>query len=320
MTFLTTLRQQTFSILTCLNSSVHFLVHTMAQRELQTVRSSSDGIISVGNPAKDELLVSGYCRMVLQKSEALTLPSELIHLLFEWFHQRFEILKWSEQYRTKDAMKLSDDSRCVTRAQMKVQGYQWILCDVDPVFEGVHCWRLMQRNPTKSSTKSARDVGWVNYGVGSKRMYTDNAFAPPTVYGIANNDCWYGGGGGNRHWHSYEQNKERRNDAYVYGFARNNIEIDILLDADKGILKLVVVGTLGKMMKTAGGEQKTGEAILKTLPTETKHGWVPYINTFSSATGCSLRICKIPSEWYGLSCKDLQWGDECDVPCVKEEL
>ena len=35
------------------------------------------------------------------------------------------------------------------------------------------------------------------------------------------------------------------------------------------------------------------------MPINTNHGWVPHINT-GSPTGQTLRIAKIPIEWYGI--------------------
>merc|ERR1719242_80128 len=255
----------------------------------------------MNNAKKDELLVFGFCRIATNEMKDITLPSELIQMFFVWFHEKYQILKWSQKYRTMESMSLSDDDRCVTRKASTDNTYQWIICDAEPVYDGVHCWRLKQNNPTKSKS------GWINYGVAARRMYTDNAFAPPTVWGIANNDCWYGGMDGRKHYHSYETYQEYRNDAWVYGFAENNIEIDILLDADKGSVQFVVVGTLGKMMTARNGKKKTGEAIMCQLPTNTDHGWVPYINTFTSSQGCELRICKVPADWYGHHREGLEW-------------
>ena len=238
---------------------------------------------------KENLLVCGYLRLKCKELKVNDFPPELVNMCFVWYHQRYEILRWSSKYKTNQLLELSDDNRCVTRRDGIIGGssgcynYQWILCDVEPVFSGTHCWRLHQLNPQGT---------WINYGVGAKRMYEDDKFAPPTVWAIANNSCWYGGGpyGGN-----HLPVGPHRNDAYVYGYKgrRKTLEIDIYLDADEGNMKFVVVGEIGKTF-----DGKTTEAKLFKMPTNTKHGWVPYINTATNG-GMQLRIAKIPPEWYG---------------------
>ena len=71
---------------------------------------------------------------------------------------------------------------------MKTNGchYRWILADIKPVFEGIHCWRV--------NAKHKQDGGWIVYGVSSLKLYEDNTFGQKGVWGITYNSCWYGEG------------------------------------------------------------------------------------------------------------------------------
>ena len=74
-------------------------------------------------------------------------------------------------------------------------------------------------------------------------------------------------------------------------YKSDDFELDIYLNADEGRMKLGVVDSI-----------EMGEPRLKNLPLNTSNGWVPYF-VFNSPIGSNLnttlRIAKIPIEWYG---------------------
>ena len=72
-----------------------------------------------------------------------------------------------------------------------------------------------------------------------------------------------------------------------------NFEIDIYLDVDKGDVKLCVVGR----------NDSSQDPHIWGMPINTKHGWVPYLNTiihnYSSKT--QFRIASVPIDMFGRS-------------------
>ena len=77
-------------------------------------------------------------------------------------------------------------------------------------------------------------------------------------------------------------------------FDAEQVEVDMLLDVDKGELNFCVVGQLEK-----------GEAKMFGLPIggEDGNGWVPHMNTTTETT--SLKIAKIAVEFYGQSMDEI---------------
>ena len=67
-------------------------------------------------------------------------------------------LRFSTKHKAKHGWKLYKDNTLIERVD-NVYHYcpsVWILGDVNPWFEGVHCWRIRIMNPKK---------GWVSIGV-----------------------------------------------------------------------------------------------------------------------------------------------------------
>lgn len=135
--------------------------------------------------ARDHLLLHGYMREYCQKLKVFDFIAALLDICFDYYHLRFEVLKWSKVYMTIGDLELSDNNKCLTRTggHNYVCNYQWIIAEVEPVFTGIHCWRLQQQNPNGA---------WINIGIGAKFMYDDDKFAHAPVWGIAHNGCWYG--------------------------------------------------------------------------------------------------------------------------------
>ena len=89
---------------------------------------------------KDELLVTGYIREYCNNHE-LNIPGEVTRLFFTWFHFRVEILKWSTKYIATEDIVLSDNNLLVTKPGENYRP-SYILADTEPVFDGIHCWRI----------------------------------------------------------------------------------------------------------------------------------------------------------------------------------
>ena len=231
----------------------------------------------------DDLLVHGYLRLE-SKNMKIIIPTEIVKMCFIWYHEKYEILTWSEKYKSEDTLILSDDNKCVTRKMGSENiNFQWILCDTKPVHSGIHCWRVKQINPNS---------GWVTFGVSAVQMFHKDGFRYNNMWGVTFNDCWYGNG---RHLY-HPQHKDERNNAYLYNF-KNDGEIDIYLDCDKREMKLCIVGIVDKAPKN-NSLKTTQEAKLSKIEQNSKTGWVPFINT-GTPCGQILRIAKILPEWYG---------------------
>lgn len=94
---------------------------------------------------RDILLISGYLRTESNKLNII-IPQELTTLFYKCYHLLFEIVKFSTIYLTEDAFILSDDNKCCKRID---GAHAYILADCNPVFEGIHCWRVQVINPEK---------------------------------------------------------------------------------------------------------------------------------------------------------------------------
>ena len=87
-----------------------------------------------------ELLVWGYVRE-LEKSEALSniIPSSIYQLIHELYPKAW-LLKFIDEYRSKMDLVLSHDNTTVYTKGNRTQ--RFILCDIEPIREGIHCWRI----------------------------------------------------------------------------------------------------------------------------------------------------------------------------------
>ena len=71
------------------------------------------------------------------------------------------------------------------------------------------------------------------------------------------------------------------------------MEIDILVDADKGIMKMKRVGFVDDHQYEI---QISG---INNCPDNTNGGWIPHFIFGSSSSNQQLRIAKIDRSWYG---------------------
>ena len=106
--------------------------------------------------AKNESLVHGWIRGQT-KTRSVEFPIDIINICLLFYMEVYEILKFNDQFIAETGIELSDDNKCVTR--VKGSYHRSIMADVEPVFEGIHCWRAQVKNPRT----------WVMFGIGHKR-------------------------------------------------------------------------------------------------------------------------------------------------------
>eukprot|EP01083_Nonionella_stella_P064474 168036_1 len=231
----------------------------------------------------DMLLVFGYVR--LKSDSSVTIPNVIAELCFKFYHLVAAMLQFSSVYCSADGFELSNDNKHVKRVPAEASdGYRYILVDAVPVFTMEHCWRIKVDNPKG---------GWIVWGIAQQQKYETGRFvhrkSDGGAYGVTYYQQFYPDD-------SFSVNSQVRCEQ----FADTTCLIDLYLNADEGTMKLCVVGQLD------GGEPR-----FHKLPTNTKKGWVPYFVFGTTPMGASLRVAKIPIEWYGL--KDHNVFDDDDT-------
>eukprot|EP01084_Bolivina_argentea_P042160 77770_1 len=138
------------------------------------------------------------------------------------------MLTFSSKYKSDDGWKFSDHNRCIERLKGDHSAaYRWILADIEPVFEGIHCWRV--------NAKHKEEGGWVVYGVSPIKQFK-NSCGQQGVWGITYNNCWYP---------TMNRNINRSVVTNCEHFHQKNLDVDIYLDATRGEMKICVVGMKG---------------------------------------------------------------------------
>ena len=86
---------------------------------------------------KEKLLIVGYMRQI----NITNIPLDIINLFILFYHATYKILQFSKIYCTQKAYVFSDDNKCVTRSRTS-GGMAYIVADIEPVKDGIHCWRI----------------------------------------------------------------------------------------------------------------------------------------------------------------------------------
>ena len=242
---------------------------------------------------KDELIVWGY----LRQNAKIDIPTELWGIILTFYHLLFDVLEWNEKYKSKKGYELSDDNKLVKRIYLGVNAdrygdnyYCWIVGG-NPVFSGIHCWRLFIENPNKD---------WMTYAVSvADKRFDEKEFGQHGVIGIAYNDCWY----------PYGSGIIKKNSKFDYVELQHFNDpdmVDILFDCDKGEVEFAVVGKPDLFRPKLWN--------IHEWITDNKHGWVPHFNTRSFKRGLttSLRLAKIDISYYGNDHEELNWKSLSD--------
>ena len=94
---------------------------------------------------KSELLVYGCIRLE-NKTAKLQIPESIIELVLDWYLETFQILQFSDVFCDKKAFKFEEDRKFIIRQPDSVdRGHRFIVADIDPLMDGVHCFRAQVR-------------------------------------------------------------------------------------------------------------------------------------------------------------------------------
>eukprot|EP01084_Bolivina_argentea_P003852 7282_1 len=213
-------------------------------------------------PSKKDLLISGYSK--------LKLPPKIKYLCILFAFNIFEnkYIPFSTKFKTKNGIELTENNKRASKSDYHRSS--WIVSDIEPVRYGIRCWRILVNNPKQA---------FIRFAVGSKR-----AFSEDSVYGIAYNKkrklaIWRPAG-----------NISSRNKIDLQHFASKKCVVDMLLDADNGILKICVVGMC---------DDEHEAKIWNMATTNLYQRWVPHFTFGSSANGAQLQVTEIYKGYYG---------------------
>ena len=88
------------------------------------------------------LLTAGYIRIQKFATEMPTkIPTDIINVIFEFYFETFMVLKFSSTFMAGQGLQLSEDDLSVTRIP-PAWDRKYVLVDIDPIHNGVHCWRV----------------------------------------------------------------------------------------------------------------------------------------------------------------------------------
>lgn len=115
---------------------------------------------------QNEMLVYGYVKR--ESKDFAEIPLDIINICLLFYMELFEILTFSTEFISDDGIELMDNNKCVMRCDDRgMIWHTYAMADIEPVSEGVHCWRIKVQNPIKD---------WIMIGIGHKRCYDDFSF------------------------------------------------------------------------------------------------------------------------------------------------
>ena len=228
-------------------------------------------------------IVWQYWLRTIINNDSITIK-DITQIIIDYYNPT-QVLQWSRKLKSKDdnykAFHFSDEDKCVEMVSGR-NDYRWISPDIEPVYQGIHCWRV-NVNHTKPQSKG----GFIVFGVSPPNPDLDDRKGEEDVWGVTCNNYWYP----TDHIHD----KGTSNCDHLY---RKHFEVDILLDLQQQTLKIGIVGESGDE------HQYEFKGIGKT----NKFGaWLPHFMLYSFGdfyTGmcsdeCQLRIAEISPDFYG---------------------
>lgn len=111
---------------------------------------------------QNEALVHGYIK---QESNDIDIPLDVISLCVLFYLETYEILRFSEKYKSDDGIQLIDDRKCAHKVGSR---HRYVLCDIEPVSEGIHCWRVKVDNP---------QTNWIMFGVSECQKFNNLSYS-----------------------------------------------------------------------------------------------------------------------------------------------
>ena len=227
------------------------------------------------------------------------IPHHILTLSYNYYHFETELQKFSKIYKSGDGWRFYDGNTCIKRKKVATmlsddhddidtdreedtyQNYKWILLDISPIINDIHCWRIYIRNPNK---------GLIVIGVCKQRMFKTDKGHSTLVYGI---------GSAENQWYPDTNNNIKHNDIDLTQFNQKECQIDMKLNSITGQLSFCMVDNCDNRKINSKQKQNHQEAIIKGLPLDNYAGWVPYYNSYDNSVGCQLKTALCPISWYG---------------------
>ena len=87
----------------------------------------------MSNEQNNRKIIDGYIR-----EHQIQIPTEIIILIFQFYHLKYELLKFDPQYKS-EPVKISDDGRCASKIG---SNWGWVLAGGEAIVSGIAAWRL----------------------------------------------------------------------------------------------------------------------------------------------------------------------------------
>ena len=184
---------------------------------------------------------------------------DLMEIMYAYFD--LSEMRFSSKYKSKFGWKLTDGNTTVKRIRVKNDHYsnmKWILAEMEPMDEGVYCWRVQVNNPHK---------GWMSIGVAQPIPEEMNRrpFGGPSVWAIGLSNTWYPSSAA-----AGADSISGIN--WTQSFRMKFVELDVkvTLDGDDSELRICAVDD----------NEERRETILRNKPSTFTEGWLPYWNWY----------------------------------------
>ena len=88
----------------------------------------------------DKRMVDGYIRTEI----SMEIPIDIYQLIYNFYHLLAVILEFDDKFMSSRCITLSQDKTCAIKLDaIGNSGHRYALTNADPVFDGVHCWRVL---------------------------------------------------------------------------------------------------------------------------------------------------------------------------------
>ena len=207
-----------------------------------------------------KLLIHGYVRRV-QKSFKIQIPKELFQIISS-FYPKAKLLPFSKEYKGKDCLVLlEDDTKLMHQPpRPECMKHRHALIDIEPLKEGVHCFRVAVYNPGQTD-----QIFW---GFSERWHFSGACFTGNTV------TAW---GQVSNGW-SRRQGKFEECDGFQMDKNKIRYQIDMLLNCDEGTLAMGPV--FDKDLEKSSGDVNK----LVGMSEDIMNGVVPHFSVYKDGT------------------------------------